>query len=510
MLLKRGHAFGAALVAFALTPTVRAADNLRTLTPTDVMPGVRDYGFLWWADGWRGRSENGSKVLCVRTGSYGFALDVERLRLLHFGAITEASPADRAVAEGNAMIMSLPVADLVIIVELAGVRYRLVGVDSQINDHLDFPVRLIESGRWLQRFDVERLIFENDKKGRLDVDARLEVVAWPDVVSFSVELTPRAELGDREVRISCRLAGEGFTSSTSSSLSRLRSGQTSKDTLVKSFGTPAGTAKVEAFRPNGTAVPTEFAGAVGWHKISLPNESWDPATDLDHLERVKVKVENLDDKESVVRLLFAKDYSFAGVTGMTPMIRDADGFPTGLAVQVSKNWHQTAGRSFLYQGPWFHGFTLLRLPPKSQVELEFALTYARWGGVPAASHAQLCLIGWGTNQRWDQAAIGSWGESITTTTSSPRSPEAMPPAWPRSGGRREEAVATRASGSPAMVKPPGSPSTAQSIETRKRAPGQTAAWSSGSGARGSEANPSMFPPRPSSAPRMGPQAPTSS
>jgi hypothetical protein len=413
MLLKPGRPFVASLVAFALMPTVGAADNLRSLAPTEVMPGVRDYGFLWWADGWRGRSENGGKVLCVRTGSYGLALDVERLRLLHFGAITEASPADKAVTEDNAMIMSLPVADLVITVELAGVRYRLVGVDSQINDHLDFPVRLIESGRWLQRFDVERLIFENDKKERLDADARLEVVAWPDVVSFAVELTPRVDMGDREVRISCRLAGEGFTSSTSSFVSRLRTGQTIKEILVKSFGTPAGTAKVEAIRPNGTAVPAEFAGAAGWYKIALPNESWDPARDLDHLERVKLKIQNPDDQESVVRLLFAKDDSFAGVTGMTPMIRDGDGFPTGLAVQVSKNWHQTAGRSFLYQGPWFHGFTMVRLPPKSQVELEFALTYARWGGVPAASHAQLCLIGWGTNQRWDQAAIGSWGESIT-------------------------------------------------------------------------------------------------
>jgi hypothetical protein len=45
--------------------------------------------------------------------------------------------------------------------------------------------------------------------------------------------------------------------------------------------------------------------------------------------------------------------------------------------------------------------------------LEFVLAYARWGGVPAASHAQLCLIGWGgRNQLWHQAAIGSWGESI--------------------------------------------------------------------------------------------------
>ena len=393
-------------------PTVKAVDNLRTLKPTEVMSEVRDYGFLWWADGWRGRSENGGKVLCVRTGNYGLALDVERLRLLHLGAITEASPADKAVALDNSTIMNLPAADLDIAVEVGDIRYRSVGVESQIRDALAFPVRLIESGRWLQRFDVERLIFENDKKERLDADARLEVVAWPDFVSFSVELKPKGDLGNRELRISCRLVGEGSASSTTSSSSPFRSGQTIRETLVKSFGTPVGTARVEASRPNGVALPVELAGAAGWYKIALPNESWDPATDLDHLERVKLKIQNVDDHESVARLLFAKDDGFAGVTGMTPMIRDADGFPTGLAVQLSKNWHQTAGRTLLYQGPWFHGFTALRLPPKSQIELECALTYARWGGVPAASHAQLCLIGWGTNQRWDQAAIGSWGESI--------------------------------------------------------------------------------------------------
>ena len=88
-------------------------------------------------------------------------------------------------------------------------------------------------------------------------------------------------------------------------------------------------------------------------------------------------------------------------------------FPPVWPCRSPRTGTRPQGARSLYQGPWFHGFTLLRLPPKSQVELEFALTYARWGGVPAASHAQLCLIGWGTNQRWDQAAIGSWGESIT-------------------------------------------------------------------------------------------------
>jgi len=94
------------------------------------------------------------------------------------------------------------------------------------------------------------------------------------------------------------------------------------------------------------------------------------------------------------------------------MIRDAEGRPTGIPVQLSKNWHSRKERRVLYDGQWFHGSTVLHLPPRSETELELAITYARWGGVPAASHAQLCLIGWGTNQRWDEAAIGSFGESI--------------------------------------------------------------------------------------------------
>jgi hypothetical protein len=40
------------------------------------------------------------------------------------------------------------------------------------------------------------------------------------------------------------------------------------------------------------------------------------------------------------------------------------------------------------------------------------MVHARYGGVCAASHAQLSLIGWGHNQFWDQVAVGSFGESI--------------------------------------------------------------------------------------------------
>lgn len=49
---------------------------------------------------------------------------------------------------------------------------------------------------------------------------------------------------------------------------------------------------------------------------------------------------------------------------------------------------------------------------QSSVELELTLVYGHWGGIAAASHAQLCLIGWGSNQLWEESALGSWGESV--------------------------------------------------------------------------------------------------
>ncbi len=93
------------------------------------------------------------------------------------------------------------------------------------------------------------------------------------------------------------------------------------------------------------------------------------------------------------------------------MLRDADGNPTGIPVQLSKNWH-TKPEGGVYSGTWFHGFSQVRLPAGATVELELTLSYGHWGGVPAASHAQLSLIGWGSNQHWSQSAIGAWGESI--------------------------------------------------------------------------------------------------
>lgn len=174
--------------------------------------------------------------------------------------------------------------------------------------------------------------------------------------------------------------------------------------------------------PGGAAQPVEYDAARGWHRVNLdgvapiiPEGGRERHNDA--VERVRLSLTNPGATERIARLLLAKTASGfavnigAPITGVSAFLLDAAGNPTGIPVQISKNWH---GRpeGGVYAGVWFHGFSQVRLAPGATVELELNLVYGHFGGVAAASHAQLCLVGWGSNQLWDQSALGAWGESI--------------------------------------------------------------------------------------------------
>lgn len=204
-------------------------------------------------------------------------------------------------------------------------------------------------------------------------------------------------------------------------------------------GEPAVSVKAVPVTGSGTEPSTELPVAIdpvrGWHRIDLngvepalpvsdsreqaqPPEQAGGMRDLrnDRLERVRLAINNPDHQERVARLCFEKT-TFRGphvgspITGLSALLRDASGQPTGIPVQLSKNWHRGRGGS-PFDGQWFRGFTQLRVPAESTMHLELVMAYGHWGGVPAASHAQLSLLGWGSNQLWEESAIGSWGESI--------------------------------------------------------------------------------------------------
>ncbi|MBI5092726.1 MAG: hypothetical protein HZB26_09835 [Candidatus Hydrogenedentes bacterium] len=403
------------LLAVMTVTGAAPADALRTCEVRDVVPQVTDETVYCWLNGWVGdigemRAPASPQWVAVHTGQYGFVLDPQSITTPHAGRLDPNSPGDI----GNSL-KALPSAAFSLEITIGGVSYRCVrGAEAQ-KDYLNFPVRLIEGGRFLQRFDVLNLVFESADGQRAPVDARLEVIAWPDRLGFVLEATPRGDLPAAELRIAFGPNGKDLEARAKAA-DAWKAGASARVALSW-MPTPvsdaeAGSVAARNIRGDKAALDATTDADRGWQRIALPKESWSVASDPDHLDRIQVDLTNPSDAERVFRLMFALDEGFEGVTGMCPMIRDESGQPAGIPVQISKNWHQQKDRRLLYEGPWFHGVTVLRLPAKSKFAFEFTMAYARWGGVPAASHAQLCLIGWGHNQVWEQAAIGSWGESI--------------------------------------------------------------------------------------------------
>ena len=376
-----------------------------------------DYTFLWWAHGWHYRSPEGRRILHVQTNHYGAAFDVEKPDLTRLGSIENASPYAEAVAQSNAAIADLPEATLTVRVTVDRVTYTCVSAAVGQDDSANFPVRIIESGRFLQRFDILNLEFRSAEGQRLDADARFEVLAWPDRLYALLDVTPASDMSNADLGVEI-VARDGAHPATMSYPGPIAAGTSLTASLVWRAGSEADGADDGAaiaigdVRGGGNLVPVGYDAAHGWYYVDLPERSWNVAEDPDRLDRFALRLANTSETSKAYRLLFAFDESFAGITGMCPMLRDAEGNPTGIPVQISKNWHRLPDRRFLYEGPWFHGVTIITVPPGETWNGELTIAYARWGGVPSASHAQLCLIGWGTNQLWDQAAIGSWGESI--------------------------------------------------------------------------------------------------
>jgi len=131
----------------------------------------------------------------------------------------------------------------------------------------------------------------------------------------------------------------------------------------------------------GAPLPVRQDLLLGTQVVDLPERNWPMAENLDRLDRFPVVIENPGNAEAAVPVVFALEGSFQGVTGMCPVLRDAEGNPSGIPVQISKNWHRDEKTRLLYEGAWFHAVTQVPVPPGGKWEGELAIAYARWGGL---------------------------------------------------------------------------------------------------------------------------------
>ncbi|MCU0797525.1 MAG: hypothetical protein MUF31_16520 [Akkermansiaceae bacterium] len=352
------------LPLYLLTSFAFAAE----MSAVDGMPRVEDQTGLWWVDGpptMLGRAKRKKEeVLGFQFGKETMFFDTQRVRPM--GCEWECA----MIAEGR--------------------RYVCKG-RMQPDDEWQQPVRFVESGRFFQRVVIEGLTFADAEGKAFGGTARLEISVWPDRLAFRLE-------SESEAVMELRHGGKAASG---------------KHSVLLEVIAGASKAAVES------ELPVTRDEALGCHRLALPEEAWSnaggtyyPEEHLDRIDRWRVTLRNDSDEPTVARLMFTQEKHLP-ITGFTPMLCEPDGTPTGLPVQISKNWHIRAEKGRLpHDGQWFHGFAWVRLPARSRRELVFQMVYARYGGVCAASHAQLSLIGWGHNQFWDQVAVGSFGESI--------------------------------------------------------------------------------------------------
>jgi hypothetical protein len=344
---------------------------------------------------------------------------------LNFGTLDRVDCPEEIVRENNDRIFALPQAALNLQVHVGPSIYNCTGsrgVDEAVyTGQLKARYRIINSGRFVQRSDIMGLEFKDADGNLLKAVGRLEIIIWPDTVSFLLEITPKTDLSDAVVCLSLVQDGKLLSSADNTQKRQeMKKGQNYSNSIAWD-AVPAADASipvslsVKDIELNQT-LKIEHDAARNWHRVKLPEKNWNHSEHPSKTERLQMVCTNPDDKARTFRLFLESTY-LGQMTGLIPVVRDKNGNPAGIYVQVSKNWHKTLQdgsliKPILYQGDWFHGFILVHVPARTTLEFETAIVCGTWGGLPAASHAQLCLVGWGINQLWDQAAIGNWGESI--------------------------------------------------------------------------------------------------
>ena len=459
-------------ILLALLGALTAASASAAPVSADALVHADDYTFGYYPHGWRRDEKDPVIRYAVQTNQYAMLVDASNGRVTRLGPVRPPEKTTQAAMQGNDLLNALPNVELDLAVIWNGHAFPMVsgaGTPDQM--------RLQHVGKYLQQFQfpVTQIGGQASGAGLEGASAWIDGYCWPDRLSLEAKFAwreipalPSSERKDVVLAAMLKVPdaypvvemlgaddtwqpvankseravlmrneqGEGIAllciPGAGQHVRRNEDGRLILESDPFTFRAPAEqtfacvmvpsldvrAAALREVRQMAAGVSGELrVSAEGMAPYTGPLESaYDPVkgwwqvllganSDLNTMEQVRVAVNNAASAPATVRFSFAKAGGGFPITGMSPVLRDSDGWPLGVPVQISKNWHTTPC--------WFHGLTMLDAAPGAPLDFEFDLAYGFWGGLPAVSHAQLCLVGYGGNQLWDEMAIGSFGESIT-------------------------------------------------------------------------------------------------
>ena len=395
----------------ALVPGVGAA----AASLGESCPAAReDYSFGYWLNGWRKSSQDSSAdVLCIESGYFGLMLDVDDLVNVRFGLLDDDLDYLLALDAGPRRLQSLPLAELAIELEVDGTVYRAAACKAGTDTNVKrlSSVRLWESGRLVQHFDLLELQLQDDNGSSLPCDGTLDLIAWPGSLTLNVDLAPAGEQQTWiDAKLSVRLNGAaGQWHSEKRIAGAWKPGRRERVTLTCNIpGAPIADARVSIqVSSPGQTWPVTFAHGMNCMaaKVKGLQRNWKTGyTDIRDYDEFNIVLESPGEQTGAVPFLL--DFTEpANITGICPILCDEEGVPTGIPVQLSKNWHYPP------LGAYLRAYAMLPASPGT-TRYRLRVVYGFYGTLPSASHAQLSLVGWGSHGRWDQLAIGCWGETM--------------------------------------------------------------------------------------------------
>ena len=382
----------------------------------------KNYSYLYFENGYPTRyghrrpevnsAARADPDLVFQTGYYSVVLDCDDITLKGYDALLGS---DYRTALNQDVTITTAATGFTLQVTQGGVVYTCTEALVQAPD-VD-NVRLIESGQYVKRIDHLGLVFKDAQDNVLDVDdeCRLEITAWPDRITFVLDFTSETANSITSTTVKV-VSPDGVTHTAVS--------QDSAPNKARLTLKPQDDAQLSELNPSiyvtqATNLQATAPLAVSFdpdtHAFNIDLPVAGPVkypSAINRVDEYLIKVTNPLSAVTNIPLRFIQQTPRA-ITGTVMLLSDADsGRPLGIPVQISKNWHGNSAN--VHQGVWLRGSTMLTLQPGATQRIKLRVVYGYWGGAGTVSHSQLSLVGYGKgNWKWDESALGAWGESLT-------------------------------------------------------------------------------------------------
>ena len=381
----------------------------------------RNYNYLYFENGFP-RTESGVRRgqttfdqaaranpdLVIQTGYYSLRLDCATMQIEGYDAL-EGSDYLTALTED----VTEHTAATLMIRLFNGADTYLCTAGIVLDSTPRHYVRLVEAGQYVQRFYHSNLVFTSETTGEVKSGGLLEITAWPDHVTFKFDTSSVSGVDGGQISLTTpsgeSLGAAAFNADVTLCI------KPHEDISYSPLD--AASYVLSAQSASGSDLNTSWDSSLGAIRIDYTAPWFNYAslsTEKDTVYEADLTLTN-PTQETIQLPLAFNAVPPRAITGTTILLCDEEGRPLGIPVQLSKNWHNTI--SAPHSGTWLRAYTMLPLEPGVTKQVKLRVVHGYWadGTVGAVSHSSLSLIGWSqnVNWKWDEAALGAWGESMT-------------------------------------------------------------------------------------------------